>query len=514
MNDIEQLQKQWRDSARFRALRANVALEKEGVVLGAGTVLAKRKHDGALELDGEEARVLALLAVALGRPVGPAVLRGIRHASKCTRAGDDCMASMHIALAGVPKLPDPLSAAQRLFIADGLIASGVSPRDIFAALEFDSATLDALKKFDQNEARNPAGDGRVSGEWTNGGATLATAGSLAVRVAQQPAADVTHSETAEVSRTTLRVVSDQAVETIGSEATEVAATTTSTSTAATILNWLAFAARYGSGPAAFLAAMFYSPPAGGNHDEGDVPGRPDLRYSWNEDENELRITRASDGKSVFVANLDTHGAFSGPDKRVIARYKDDNVVIDGAALPSSRPKVDLNDGQEEPQLCPEPPVPDSAGLVGRSGDRAREYELFLRVKLNGPRATPAGLTYGLPNPEEGGKIVKFDECQHEPGAINESGTFNTPGSMIETKGPGYAEKFANKYYGTKFEKSQEEDWTDQGTRQMQASHGRAVIWYFAEQSALDYARKFFSGDPLLKQIRLEYAPWAESSNWK
>ena len=123
MREIEHLQKQWRNSARFRGLHASMTLKKDGLVLGANTVLAKRNHDGTLAIDGEEEKLLTMLSVAYGRPVGALVLGSLRRASDCAKAGDACLAGMHVALA-LPALRDPEDAARRLFIADGLLAKG------------------------------------------------------------------------------------------------------------------------------------------------------------------------------------------------------------------------------------------------------------------------------------------------------------------------------------------------------------------------------------------------------
>ncbi len=92
MQEIERLKKRWQDGARFRPVHASMCLEKEGLMLGAKTVLAKRRGDGALALDGEEARLLTLLAVAYGRPVDAGIIGKIRRASKHARAGDEAMA--------------------------------------------------------------------------------------------------------------------------------------------------------------------------------------------------------------------------------------------------------------------------------------------------------------------------------------------------------------------------------------------------------------------------------------
>lgn len=166
MQQLQNLQKQWRDSARFRGVHASMCLGKDGVVLGAKTVLAKRDNDGALVLEGEDAKVLTLLSVAYGRPIRASVLNKLRRASKLAQAGDECKAAMEVALA-LPVLADAGDAARRLFIAEGLIAEGIEPRDIWTALEFDAAPLDALEKYDPNEPRNPKGDGNASGEWIN-----------------------------------------------------------------------------------------------------------------------------------------------------------------------------------------------------------------------------------------------------------------------------------------------------------------------------------------------------------
>ena len=47
MKQIEDLQKRWQDSARLRGLQAAMSLEKRGLVLGAGTVLARAFDDQA-----------------------------------------------------------------------------------------------------------------------------------------------------------------------------------------------------------------------------------------------------------------------------------------------------------------------------------------------------------------------------------------------------------------------------------------------------------------------------------
>jgi len=471
--EIAQLQKRWQDEGRFYRLRAGMSLEREGVVLGAKTVLAKRLHDGSLE--GEDARILTLLSVAYGQPVDPSVVGAIRRASKHARAGDECMASMHIALAPLPQLRDPSEAARRLFIADGLMEDGVSPRDIWITLDFDSAPLDALEKeFNPDQPRVPAGSGRPSGQWTREGSDSEAAAAVGAA----------YVETAR--------------DTVAWEAVRA--------TIATIGDWAGFIARYGSGPATFVSAMLYSPPAGGGHHEGEIPGRPDLRYSWNGDETELDIVQLSNGQVVMRATLGADGKFKNRGLTV-ARETRGGVLVDAAALPSGQSQPKAKNKDDEPELCPEPPVKDKAGLVGPGGDPGRDYQQYMRERINPLWTTQPDYTYALSNPEDNGAIVYYDDCQHEPGMVNEDGTINLPGSMIEYKSPGYATMLAKKGLGVPFKKSLEEDWPKQGLSQIEASHGRPVIWYFGTQSMLDLAREMFSKDKRLQRIQLKLGTW-------
>ena len=105
-------------------------------MLGAGTLVAPmRRGGGTLDLSGED-RILALLAVAFAAPVNPAVLAKLRRAAELWAQGDKCLAQIHIEHLRLPKL-DSEEQAFRLFLADRLIASGYSPRELCGALGFD-----------------------------------------------------------------------------------------------------------------------------------------------------------------------------------------------------------------------------------------------------------------------------------------------------------------------------------------------------------------------------------------
>jgi hypothetical protein len=95
--------------------------------------------------------------------------------------------------------------------------------------------------------------------------------------------------------------------------------------------------------------------------------------------------------------------------------------------------------------------------------------------LNNPqRPLPAGLAVSLTNPVTG-KRVAFDDCRE------------SDGTMIEAKGPSFAEMLESTYLAGVIDGR----WTRQATRQLQASGGRALEWYFAEDAAAEEARAIF-----------------------
>jgi hypothetical protein len=480
MQAIADLQKQWRERERFRRLHAHLGLEKEGVVLGANTALAKRDNDGAFETD--EARAFTLLAVTYGKPVGRSVLGKFNLASKHARAGNEAMAAMHIALAGLPVLRDPEDAAKRLFIANGLMEHGVAPRDIWMALEFDPAPLDALTKFNSDEARVPAGSGRPSGRWTRDGSDALIS----------PAPELAPSPPAAAPSTAARALE-------AASAAARAAARLIPEIAPKLLGVAADAAP----PIAFASALLESSPTGGELSEGDVVGRPDLRYSWHPDELAPRITRTSDGSPFTDWLLDRGDKyFRDQDGRIVAQIVGHAVIADAVffAHPGSGPS--WNGQRYDPELCPEPPGPDKQGMVGERGNRSRAYANYMKGLINPNRPTPPDYGYQLPNPEQAGKPVFYDDCMH----VN--------GWMVDYKGFEYADLVTRKSLNIKLNVARK--WVRQANNQINASDGRPIVWFFAEEGALDYARKVFDqpGNEELQRIVLVYAPPPRDAPWR
>jgi hypothetical protein len=134
-----------------------------GLMLGAGTSVAPLRRDGegaeSLDLSGED-RILALLAAAFSAPVKAALLIKLQHASELWARGDKSLAQIHLEQLRLPKVENG-EQALRLFLADQLIASGHTPRDLCKVLGFDLPK--GLRKFDSDQPRDD------HGRWTSGG---------------------------------------------------------------------------------------------------------------------------------------------------------------------------------------------------------------------------------------------------------------------------------------------------------------------------------------------------------
>ena len=429
--------------ARAVPISEALRLLPEGLVLGAGTVLIAAESARRLQsLKGQEVRLLALLSAAYGRAVSVSVLGNIERATKAWNEGDDCLAYMHLVHTGLGPLHDFRRAAYRLFAARGAMMHGASSRAVFEALRIDARYIEAVGKlYNPEQPRVPAGSGRTSGEWT-------------------------------------RVLSWIA----GLDAAQLA-------------ELGAYAARL-LGPAGAAVAAFgmlFIPSPDDVHVEGEVPEIPGLRYSWNRDEAQLHLTydNPDGGQRTFSAYIDGD-VFRDEQGDVIGRVVGGNMVaIDAAAVSS-----DLVN-QDQPKLCPAP-APDVAGSdQGKpyEENKARQYEDYVKAFINPPPdgPTPSGFVYYLPNPEQDGEPVSYDDCQKKTGIL------------LDYKGEGYAQLLQNPI--TK--ESIKEGFLDQALRQVQASDGRPIIWIFADQEAATYAGNLFQNDDRLKGIYVVWVPWVK-----
>ena len=139
------------------------------MALGACTILPPAVGPRRLaNLQGEEARLLALLSATYGKAISPSVLRNIERAAKSWRVGDDALAAIHLAHAALPRPDNPDEAARRLFVTDPFIKAGTNPLAILQALGLDAGYVETLAKYYYNELepRVPAGNSILSGRWT------------------------------------------------------------------------------------------------------------------------------------------------------------------------------------------------------------------------------------------------------------------------------------------------------------------------------------------------------------
>jgi len=360
-----QLREAWQARGRAFPVLPALTLAPEGLMLGAGTVLVPAHGVRRLmSLDGQEPRVLALLSAAYGKAVAPAVLGNIARAANAWRQGDDCLAYIHLAHSRLPELRDSHEAARRLFLAEGFLDAGGSPRAVCKALGLDDAFVDAVDKvYNPAEPRVPAGSGRTSGQWTRGLSVLE---------------DITAEAAQQLGRFALRLLS------------------------AGLSEGAAAAAAFG---------LLFIPSPDNLSVEGEVDGLPGVRYAWNRDESTLHLTydNPDGGRSTFSAQLEDD-VFRDERGQIIGRVlPDGTIAIDTAAVSTDLAQDD------QPKLCPAP-GPDHPG----GSEIGRDYEDYVKSIVNPDNPTPRGWGYQLPNPEKSGNPVYFDDCQQSTGMMVEA----------------------------------------------------------------------------------------------
>lgn len=141
---------------------------------------------------------------------------------------------------------------------------------------------------------------------------------------------------------------------------------------------------------------------------------------------------------------------------------------------------------DQPQLCPDP-GPDAPHGASPS---AKAYQAQISLLNNPLRPLAPGLAVSLINPQTGKRVV-YDDCRE------------SDGTMIEAKGPGFARMLRSAYFSERVLPARRER---QARRQLAASGGREVEWYFAEPEAADSARELFADDNDLRKIKIIVVP--------
>jgi|GEM_PF-2579237 len=165
----QDLIKAWQMDGRRRPVHRQPELTEDGLVLGAGIVIAKAGRDVAnrpvLNIDGQEPRILALLSVAYHRPMTKSVLNSLRLASRNWSKGEPALAQIVLAQAGLGNLSaegggEDEDAVLRLFVVDQLMKSGKPADEIledFDLLPKGVRSWQWQKWAKENPNRIPAG---------------------------------------------------------------------------------------------------------------------------------------------------------------------------------------------------------------------------------------------------------------------------------------------------------------------------------------------------------------------
>jgi len=121
---VETLRADWTARGTNARVRALPEFDDGALTLGAGTKITEARADRRGETTEGE-RAIALVSVAIGRPLDASGATHVRRALAKAREGDAPLALTHLALAGTGRLNEPRDDARRLFIADGLMKAGV-----------------------------------------------------------------------------------------------------------------------------------------------------------------------------------------------------------------------------------------------------------------------------------------------------------------------------------------------------------------------------------------------------
>jgi hypothetical protein len=409
-----------------------LACTDDGLLLGR-TMLIERR--GGRFVVRDRAEIKKLLRHTLGKSaIVDRLMPGLATVASALNANDPCLARIAAVHLKIPDIPN-LGARDKMEAEDAVIKSAIKivdavPRSIFRTSEF----AQTAKAYNPAEPRVPAGSGTISGEWTRG-LTLVE----------------------ELSESAAAFLGRLALEALGPEAVS----------------------------AAVSFGLLFIPSPNNSRVEGEVSGVAGLTYTWNRDETELHFTYDSGGTVLhtFTAHLEDD-QFVDDKGRIVGRaLAGGSVVIDPAAISS-----DLVD-EDEPKLCPAP-GPDKPG----GSERGRDYEDYVKKVVNPDNPTPRGLGYQLPNPQKGGRLTNYDDCEH------------TTGTMVEAKG-----EYEGVLAFPQGNSSVADDWIDQSGDQVAASGGRPIRWYFAEAASADFARELFeSSRGGRERIEIVVLPWPGS----
>jgi len=166
VNDVDE---DWRRKQALSTVHRSLTMTDAGLILGRETILpiamAGAAGVSSLSVD-DEANARAMLTVAYERrPVPKRTVAQMRRAVDLWRQGEKALAQLHLAFIGLPDVDE--CVAYRLLLAKKALEAGVSPEALIKAVGFNQTALD-FEKYNRDQPRVPAGQGRESGRWTSG----------------------------------------------------------------------------------------------------------------------------------------------------------------------------------------------------------------------------------------------------------------------------------------------------------------------------------------------------------
>jgi hypothetical protein len=473
-------------------IRFSSEITDRGLVLGAGTRLA-RPAFGPRGLSRfvskeEQERLFALLSVAQRQPISANKLYSIAVSLNEWRHGEKGLAHIRLAQASLPQI-DEIDDAYRLFLAETLLDQGMTPHALMRALGLDASALDLIK-YDPDQPRVPAGNGRDSGRWGAGGG------------GSSGAADKPDPYRVAISEARIMPPPAKQPSVVAPAFVPPAATVPATGTAEAeglfvagetdgfLAGLSALAAIVG---AAIVGGVIFVPWQKDPQSEGSIPGDPDLRYKIDNAVGTLSLYRQSeDGSKELVASAHQgrDGIFFEKETGLpIARAVKGSLLFEADALADATDdrdtKTESVPKENDPRLCPDPgpDVPHGAS------PRAVAYQAQISALNNPQRPLPPGLAISLTDPKTG-EVVTYDDCRE------------SDGTMIEAKGPPFGKMLRYKFFQDRFTY----EWTYQASREISASGGRALHWFFADARAAAFARDLFDGNEHLKRILVSHVP--------
>ncbi len=139
-----------------------VEIGAAGLVKGSEGSGASR-GDVEPDLEGGRDCLLTLPSIAYRRPMSPNVLHHVEAAADHWHRGEKALATIRLTFGGLHRLDDP-ALDDRVRLARWLLDEGMSPGRLRAELGLGSAPID-IRKYDPDQPRVPAGNGRESGRW-------------------------------------------------------------------------------------------------------------------------------------------------------------------------------------------------------------------------------------------------------------------------------------------------------------------------------------------------------------